>query len=98
MCNAFEVQTVAALAQRVREFQPDLVILDVDLPGRTGYKLCWEIKSTPETAHTPVMFLSGQGREDDHKLGMAMKADAYMDKPFQVASLLSVIELLLSSR
>ncbi len=80
----------------VRRFQPDLVLLDVELPGKSGYKLCWEIKSTKELAGVPVVLLSAKGREMDHKLGMAMQADAYVDKPFQFTELMGVVQLLLN--
>ncbi len=96
--EGFRCHTVhdgSLVMEAVRGFHPDLVLLDVELPGKSGYKLCWEIKSAKESASLPVILLSAKGQETDHKLGMAMQADAYMDKPFQFDELLAVIQLLL---
>lgn len=79
----------------VRSFRPQVVLLDVELPGKSGYKLCWEIKSDPQLKDTVVVLVSGKSREVDRKLGLAMQADAYLTKPFVLAELLTVVQLLL---
>jgi DNA-binding response OmpR family regulator len=62
--------------------KPDLVMLDVRMPKMTGYEACQSIKSTPETAHIPVVFLSAKGQESEIEQGLAVGADEYLLKPF----------------
>ncbi len=75
----------------ILEFRPDLVLLDVMLPGKNGYKLCWEIKSHPQIQKIPVLLVSAKVQDVDHKLGMAMQADGYVDKPFDIAKLVALV-------
>ncbi len=76
----------------ILEFRPDLVLLDVMLPGKNGYKLCWEIKSHPQVQKIPVLLVSAKVQEVDHKLGMAMQADGYVNKPFNMADLIVLVK------
>jgi CheY-like chemotaxis protein len=69
--------------------------LDVTLPGKTGFQLCWEIKSRHEV---PVVLLSGKCMDVDHKLGLAMGADAYVTKPFNRDHLLRTVAGLCPAR
>ena len=68
----------------VRQLSPQVVLLDVMLPGKSGYKFCWELKSREDTRHIPVLLLSGKAMEADRKLGLAMKADDYLREAFQL--------------
>ena len=62
--------------------QPDLILLDVTMPNMDGYTVCRKLKSTPETAHIPVLFLSAN-TSVEHKLqGFAAGAVDYIGKPF----------------
>ena len=85
----------AGVLDAVAEFRPDLVLLDVGLPGKSGFRLCWEIKSRPQSQSLPVVLVSAQVADADHRLGLAAQADAYLDKPVEVPELLAVIRLLL---
>ncbi len=62
--------------------QPDLVMLDVRMPRMTGYEACKRIKSEPEIAHIPVIFLSAKGQESEIEQGLAAGAEEYLLKPF----------------
>jgi serine/threonine protein kinase len=84
-----------AVLETVREFRPQVVLLDVELPGKSGYFLCWALKSSPETRDTLVVLMSAKSKESDQKLGIAMQADAYVTKPFEMADLTSIMQLLL---
>ena len=68
-------------------FKPDLIILDLMLPDRSGFDVCKHLKSTPQTQHIPVLILSARGEEFDRILGFEVGADDYVMKPFSVREL-----------
>jgi DNA-binding response OmpR family regulator len=65
-----------------REERPDLVLLDVMMPGRTGYEVCREIKSDKRSSGTYVILLTAMGQERDVEDGYRSGADEYITKPF----------------
>jgi len=65
-----------------REEMPDLIILDIMLPGIDGLEICKVLKSEPETAEIPIIILSAKGEVLDKVLGLELGADDYMAKPF----------------
>lgn len=75
-----------------------LLILDVKMPGIDGFDLLARIRETPALAETPVLMLTGMGREPDIVRGFALGADDYMVKPFSPAELMARVGRLLSSR
>lgn len=83
--EGFEVTGVAdgELALSVcRSHSPQLVLLDLMLPGRDGLEVCKTIKSDPELASTPVVMLTAKGEEADIVVGLELGADDYITKPF----------------
>ncbi|HEX5691020.1 MAG TPA: response regulator transcription factor [Roseiflexaceae bacterium] len=80
-----------ALALFERE-QPDLVILDVNLPDMSGFEICRRIRSE---ARTPIMMLSVRGSEEDQVSGLDGGADDYLTKPFSPRTLLARVRALL---
>ncbi|HET8547828.1 MAG TPA: response regulator [Bryobacteraceae bacterium] len=66
----------------IRTSAPDLVLLDVMMPGMTGFELCREIKSHEATRDIYVILLTAAGQERDRTDGYASGADEYMTKPF----------------
>lgn len=66
----------------VRSSRPDLMVLDVGLPGQSGLDICRTIKSDPLIAEMPILFLSARDEEIDRVLGLEMGADDYVVKPF----------------
>ncbi len=66
---------------------PDLVILDIMLPGFNGLKLLEELKNNDSTSRIPVIMLTAKGEESDRILGLEMGADDYIPKPFSVREL-----------
>ncbi len=88
--EGYEVVTaregVAAL-ERFRAGHPDLVLLDVMMPGMNGYDVCREIRA--EDRLTPVLMLTAKGREIDKVVGLELGADDYIVKPFGMAELLA---------
>ncbi len=67
--------------------KPDLVLLDVMMPGKSGYDVCREIRRNDE--NTPVLMLTAKGEEFDKVLGLSLGADDYITKPFGIRELLA---------
>lgn len=75
--------------------KPDLVILDIMLPGMNGLDVCRKMKSNPELKSVPVVILSAKGEELDVVLGLELGADDYVAKPFSPKVLFSRIKAVL---
>jgi pilus assembly protein CpaE len=78
--------------------EPDLVILDIMLPGIDGFEVCHRLRAEPQTAHLPVLMLSGKAQETDKATGMKVGADDYVTKPVAPRQLVSRIESLLARK
>jgi DNA-binding response OmpR family regulator len=81
----------AALAA-VSAFEPDLILLDLMLPGMDGYQVCREVRSSKDT---PIIMLSAKGEIFDKVLGLEMGADDYMEKPFDSKELVARVKAVL---
>lgn len=77
---------------------PDLLITDVKMPGASGFKLCETVRSRPEHANLPILFLTGVDSDDVFLLGQEAGASAYLVKPVEREVLLAKIEELLARR
>ena len=77
---------------------PDLLILDVMLPGKTGFELLELLRARPQWEHLPVLVLTAKARETDIAKGLALGASAYMTKPFSTQALLAQVDALLAGR
>ncbi|MBL7977382.1 MAG: response regulator [Bacteroidetes Order II. Incertae sedis bacterium] len=77
--------------------QPDLVILDVMLPGKNGYEICQSIRHETRLDRTKVLLLTAKGRVADVEKGKAVGADAYLTKPFAIQSLMDQVDQLLAN-
>ncbi len=80
---------------RAQTLLPDLVILDLMLPGIDGLQICRILKSEPKTRTIPVMMLTARGAETDEIVGFNMGADDYVTKPFRVQPLIHRVKALL---
>ena len=76
-----------------RQSKPDIVILDIMLPGKSGYDLCREIRASK--SRTPILMLSAKGQEIDKVVGLELGADDYVTKPFSLRELLARVHALL---
>jgi two-component system, OmpR family, phosphate regulon response regulator PhoB len=97
--NQYEVATAAdgyAALIQVRNFKPDLIILDLMLPKMDGYTICRLLKCNDEYRTIPVMILSARSNEEDIRRGLAMGADVFMKKPYDPPVLLEKIRELLA--
>ncbi|MFH2102824.1 MAG: response regulator [Chloroflexota bacterium] len=81
------------LARRAR---PDLIILDVRMPRKTGYEACVEIKADPEMENIPVIFLSAKGQDSEIQAGFEAGAEEYLLKPFAVDQLTQRVQTVLA--
>lgn len=78
--------------RQVLNDQPDLLVLDLMLPGMDGLEVCRRLRSNPKFQHIPVIMLTAKGEEFDKVLGLELGADDYMTKPFSPRELLARIK------
>lgn len=81
--------------EKARKEKPDLIILDVMLPGIDGYMICGLLKKDALYACIPIILFTARAQGSDIALGKEIGADAYITKPFESAALLSKIKELL---
>jgi two-component system, OmpR family, phosphate regulon response regulator PhoB len=79
----------------VEEQQPDLVLLDWMLPGKSGIAVCQELRSRPETRALPIIMLTARGEEADRVRGLESGADDYVVKPFSPSELVARVRAVL---
>lgn len=79
----------------VKENKPDIVLLDLMLPGIDGLDVCKEMKSNKETSNIAIIMLTAKGEELDKILGLELGADDYITKPFSVRELLARVKALI---
>ena len=76
--------------------QPDLVLLDVMMPVKTGFEVCQEVRASEALKHTKILMLTAKGRDTDMAKGLALGADGYMTKPFSTHDLVQKVADMLS--
>jgi DNA-binding response OmpR family regulator len=93
--DGFEVEWITdggAAVGSMREFAPDLVLLDVSLPGTDGFELCGVLR---QEGRTPIIFLTARTQKTDKMTGFALGADDYVTKPFDLEELLARVHAVL---
>ncbi|MEM7552751.1 MAG: response regulator [Cyanobacteria bacterium P01_A01_bin.84] len=73
---------------------PDVIFLDVILPGKSGFEICRELKNNPSTSQIPIVFCSTKNSDVDKMWGNMLGADAYLSKPVQKDELEGVLQKL----
>lgn len=81
-----------------RSTTPDLVILDLMLPGIDGIEICRELRADKSTRHIPILMLTAKSEETDQIIGFSVGADDYVTKPFSVKVLMQRVRVLMSRR
>jgi len=81
-----------------REYEPDLMVLDLMLPGLSGSEVCRRLKSDPATADLPIIILTAKGEEEDIVAGFEAGADDYVTKPFSPRVFMARVEVALRRR
>jgi len=77
---------------------PDLVVLDVMLPGLDGFEVCHRLRSGAKTARIPIVMLSGKARDTDRDIGLKVGADEYLVKPVDRPEFLNIVQRLLAQK
>ena len=81
----------------IYKYQPDLVLLDIMLPGIDGYEVCEIVRLNPKLRDVKIIFLTAKGREVEIAKGLALGADAYITKPFSNAELVAKVKSVLEN-
>lgn len=84
--------------KRLQKYPPDLILLDVQMPGISGFETCYQIKQNPEWQNIPIIFLTGLTDTDSIVKGFSLGAVDYISKPFQQAELLARVRTHLQLR
>lgn len=71
--------------------RPDLLLLDVMMPRKTGYDVCHEVRANAEFKELPILMLTAKGRDTDVAKGLALGANAYIVKPFSTKELVQKV-------
>ncbi|MDQ2095314.1 response regulator transcription factor [Rhodalgimonas zhirmunskyi] len=80
----------------LRDKSPDMVILDVMLPGMSGYDILRGIRDDPATAELPVLMLTARGQIKDREMAERIGADKFMTKPFSNAEMLETVRAMVA--
>ncbi|MBD3332742.1 response regulator [candidate division GN15 bacterium] len=87
----------AQAVEKAKAFKPDVILLDIMMPGVDGYDVCQQLKQTPEFAGTPIIFLTGKDRNDDMGRSFKSGGDMFIKKPFSCERLMEIINIVLMS-
>jgi DNA-binding response OmpR family regulator len=85
----------AALAMAA-ELRPDLVLLDVMMPKKSGFEVCEALRANPELPALKIIMLTAKGRDTEVTKGLALGANAYVTKPFSTKDLVAQVKSLLA--
>jgi len=80
----------------VNENPPDLVLLDISLPGISGFEVLEQLRNQPSFKRLPIVMLTAHGREVEREKGLALGADDYITKPFSTRQLVEKVQTLLN--
>ncbi len=83
--------------ETARARAPDLIVLDVMLPGKSGFDILHEIRGDAALGHTPVLMLTARGQKKDRDMAERAGASSYMTKPFSNAEFLDMVRDLVAS-
>ncbi len=96
--NGYDVlvaQSGEEAIENIQQYRPELILLDIMLPGIDGFEVCEIVRLKPEWRQTKVIFLTAKGREVDKAKGMVLGADAYITKPFSNSEVVEKVKKLL---
>ncbi|QLQ25700.1 MAG: response regulator [Dechloromonas sp.] len=80
----------------VASFNPDLLLLDVMMPKKSGFEVCEALRADPERAGLKIVMLTAKGRDTEMAKGLALGADAYVTKPFSTKELVDKVKEMLA--
>ncbi len=93
--NILEADNGISALKIIKSQKPDLVLLDLMLPGMDGFEVCKEVRRELDICDIPIIMLTAKGEEFDRVLGLELGADDYITKPFSVRELLARVKAVL---
>jgi two-component system cell cycle response regulator len=75
--------------------KPDLILLDIMMPGMSGYEVCEKLKANPDTEHTYIIMVSAKTQPEDRKQAAMVGADEYVTKPFDMGLIIERVQSVL---
>ncbi|WP_353932010.1 response regulator [Okeanomitos corallinicola TIOX110] len=84
--------------EKIDKNKPDVILLDVILPGKSGYEICRELQNNPSTSQIPVVFCSTKNTDVDKMWGNMLGAKAYLSKPVQKEELEETLKKLINNK
>jgi DNA-binding response OmpR family regulator len=97
----YEVRVALNGAEALRladSFRPDVILLDVMMPQRSGFEVCQKIRENPVLRDVKIIMLTAKGRDAERDRGLDLGANAYVTKPFSTKELVNTVRELLSER
>lgn len=91
-CNVLVACDGNEATNLIRNYKPDIITLDVVLPGRSGFELCRELKEAAATKNIPVIMCSRKGTDIDRFWGLRQGANAYLTKPFSQEEFIQTVK------
>jgi CheY-like chemotaxis protein len=98
--EGYEVVTItdgATVLVRLHDVDPDLVLVDVTMPTKSGYEICEFVKSSPRHLHTRVVLIAGASEAVDEQEAKRVQADGVLKKPFEASLMLQAVKPLLEA-
>jgi DNA-binding response OmpR family regulator len=98
--EGFEVETASRgedVVAKAKDVAPDVILLDVMMPGMSGWDVARDLRDDGETSRIPVVFLSARTQEEDHRKGEELGVAAYVSKPFDPVELVETIHRLVGT-
>ena len=92
------IATGTGAVEKIRDSQPDLVLLDVMLPGVSGYEICQNIRSDAGLAGVKILMMTARGSAMEQRKGLALGADGFIAKPFDLKELREEVRRILDGR
>jgi len=90
------VDTGAGAVELIREMRPDLVLLDVMLPEVSGYEICQNVRMDPGLNDVKILMMTARGSAMERRKGLAMGADGFISKPFELKALRAEVRRILA--
>ena len=81
---------------KVASFNPDLILLDVMMPKKSGFEVCEALRADPQRSALQIVMLTAKGRDTEVAKGLALGADAYVTKPFSTKDLVAKVKAMLA--
>ncbi len=94
--NQTRIATGAGAVDIIRERKPDLVLLDVMLPEVSGYEICQSVRADPDCAGVRILMMTARGSAMERRKGLAMGADGFISKPFELKELREEVRAMLA--